>query len=76
MELPGTSYLYTMAMLGMTFIGFSAIVMQLRQTLGRAEKVIAASVAKNVLLAFESDAREGDELQVTQAVMARSFGVR
>jgi hypothetical protein len=63
MELPGTSYLYTMAMLGMTFIGFSAIVMQLRQTLGRAEKVIAASVAKNVLLAFESGAREGDELQ-------------
>jgi hypothetical protein len=35
MELPGTSYLYNMAMLGMTFIGFSAIVMQLRQTLGR-----------------------------------------
>jgi hypothetical protein len=35
MELPGTSYLYTMAVLGMTFIGFSAIVMQLRQTMGR-----------------------------------------
>jgi hypothetical protein len=35
MELPGTSFLYTMAILGMTFIGFSAIVMLLRQTLGR-----------------------------------------
>jgi hypothetical protein len=35
MELPGTSYLYTMAVLGITFIGFSAIVMQLRQSLGR-----------------------------------------
>ena len=35
MELPGTAYLYTMALLGMTFIGFSAIVMLLRQTLGR-----------------------------------------
>jgi hypothetical protein len=33
MELPGTSYLYTMAILAMTFIGFSAIVMLLRQTL-------------------------------------------
>jgi hypothetical protein len=35
MELPGTSYLFTVAILGMTFIGFSAIVMLLRQTLGR-----------------------------------------
>ena len=35
MELPGASFLYTMAILGMTFIGFSAIVMLLRQTLGR-----------------------------------------
>jgi hypothetical protein len=35
MELPGTAYLYTIAVLGMTFIGFSAIVMLLRQTLGR-----------------------------------------
>jgi hypothetical protein len=35
MELPGTSYLYTVAILGMTFIGFSVIVMLLRQTLGR-----------------------------------------
>ena len=33
MESP-ISYLYTMAILGMTFIGFSAIVMLLRQTLG------------------------------------------
>jgi hypothetical protein len=33
MELPGTAYLFTMAMLAMTFIGFSAIVMLLRQTL-------------------------------------------
>jgi hypothetical protein len=35
MELPGTSYLYTVATLGMAFIGFSAVVMQLRQTMGR-----------------------------------------
>jgi len=35
MELPGTSYLYTVAVLAMTFIGFSAIVMQLRQTSDR-----------------------------------------
>jgi len=35
MEFPGASFLYTMAILGMTFIGFSAIVMLLRQTLGR-----------------------------------------
>jgi cation transport ATPase len=34
MELPGTAYLYTLATLAMTFIGFSAIVMILRQTLG------------------------------------------
>src|SRR5258708_6287575 len=35
MELPGTSYLYTVAMLGMTFVGFSVVVLLLRQTLGR-----------------------------------------
>jgi hypothetical protein len=35
MELPGTSYLCTLALLGMTFMGFAAIVMLLRQTLGR-----------------------------------------
>ena len=33
--MPGTSYLYTLALFGMTFIGFAAIVMLLRQTLGR-----------------------------------------
>ena len=35
MESPGTAYLYTIALLGMTFMGFAAIVMLLRQTLGR-----------------------------------------
>jgi hypothetical protein len=35
MDLPGTAYLYTIATLGMTFIGFAAIVLLLRQTLGR-----------------------------------------
>ena len=35
MESPGTTYLYTLALLGMTFMGFAAIVMLLRQTLGR-----------------------------------------
>lgn len=34
-ELPGAGYLYTLAILGMTFIGYSAVVMLLRQTLGR-----------------------------------------
>ena len=35
MESSATSYLLTMAVLGMTFMGFAAIVMLLRQTLGR-----------------------------------------
>src|SRR4029453_1656862 len=35
MELAGAPFLHTMGILGMTFIGFSAIVMLLRQTLGR-----------------------------------------
>lgn len=34
MDISGSAYLYTVAVLGMTFIGFSAIVMMLRQTLG------------------------------------------
>jgi hypothetical protein len=34
MELPGAIYLYTLATLAMTFIGFSAIVMIVRQSLG------------------------------------------
>jgi hypothetical protein len=34
MEIAGSDYLYTVAILGMTFIGFSAIVMMLRQTVG------------------------------------------
>jgi hypothetical protein len=34
MELPGALYLYTLASLAMTFIGFSTIVMTVRQTLG------------------------------------------
>ena len=36
MELPGAPFLYTMGIIGMTFIGFSAIVMLLRQTSGLA----------------------------------------
>ena len=35
MESPETAYLYTLALLGMTFMGFAAVVMLLRQTLGR-----------------------------------------
>lgn len=34
MEMAESGYLYTVAILGMTFIGFSAIVMLLRQTVG------------------------------------------
>jgi hypothetical protein len=34
MELPNTVYLYTLAMLAMTFVGFTAIVMVVRQSLG------------------------------------------
>lgn len=35
MEVTGAAYLYTIAVIGITFIGFSAIVMMLRQTSGR-----------------------------------------
>jgi hypothetical protein len=35
MELPGSTYLYTLATLAMTFAGFCAIVIVLRQTTGR-----------------------------------------
>jgi hypothetical protein len=35
MEPPAAAFLYTVSLLGMTFIGFSAIVMLLRQALGR-----------------------------------------
>jgi hypothetical protein len=35
MEGTGAAYLYTIAVIGITFIGFSAIVMMLRQTSGR-----------------------------------------
>lgn len=36
MELPGSAYLYTLAALAMTFAGFCAIVIVLRQTTGKA----------------------------------------
>jgi hypothetical protein len=35
MELPGSAYLYTLATLAMTFAGFCAIVIVLRQTTGQ-----------------------------------------
>ena len=35
MELPGSAYLYTLATLSMTFAGFCAIVIVLRQTIGK-----------------------------------------
>jgi hypothetical protein len=35
MELPGGPYLYTLAALAMTFVGFTTIVLILRQVLGR-----------------------------------------
>jgi hypothetical protein len=47
MESPETAYLYTIALLGITFMGFAAIVMLLRQTLGghvRAFDVLFARV--------------------------------
>lgn len=34
MELPGTGYLYTLATLAMTFVGFCAIVLVFRQSMG------------------------------------------
>jgi hypothetical protein len=34
MDLPGSTYLYTLAALSVTFVGFSALVIILRQTLG------------------------------------------
>jgi len=47
MESPGASYLYTLAILGISFMGFAAIVMLLRETLGgqvRAFDVLFARV--------------------------------
>jgi hypothetical protein len=35
MELPGSAYLYTLAALSMTFAGFCAVVIVIRQTMGR-----------------------------------------
>ena len=35
MELPGSAYLYTLATLSMTFVGFCAIVIVLRQAIGK-----------------------------------------
>ena len=35
MELPGSTYLYTLATLSMTFAGFCAVVIVLRQTIGK-----------------------------------------
>ena len=34
MDLPASAYLYTLAVMAMTFVGFTAIVMILRQSLG------------------------------------------
>src|SRR5258707_1237922 len=35
MELPGSAYMYTLASLSLTFVGFSGIVIVLRQTAGK-----------------------------------------
>jgi hypothetical protein len=34
LDLPGSTYLYTLAALSITFVGFSALVIYLRQTVG------------------------------------------
>jgi len=46
MELPNSSYLFTLAMLAITFVGFTAIVVILRQSLGSAFLPIDALVAR------------------------------
>jgi len=43
---PAAGYLYTVAVLGMTFIGFSASVMLVRQTLGRRLRAFDALFAR------------------------------
>jgi hypothetical protein len=46
MESSATSYLFTLSMLGMTFMGFAAVVMLLRQTLGSHLRVFDALFAR------------------------------
>jgi len=36
MELPGSGYLYALATISVTFVGFSSLVLVFRQTVGRA----------------------------------------
>ena len=45
MEVTGATYLYTVAVIGITFIGFSAIVMMLRQTSGEQSRPLDILVA-------------------------------
>ena len=45
MEVTGATYLYTVAVIGITFIGFSAIVMMLRQTSGEPSQPLDILVA-------------------------------
>ena len=46
MELANTGYLYTLAMLAMTFVGFTAIVMIFRQSLRATLSAFDALVAR------------------------------
>jgi hypothetical protein len=46
MELPSSGYLFTLALLAITFVGFTAIVVILRQSLGSAILPIDALVAR------------------------------
>lgn len=46
MESPGAAYLYTLALLGTTFMGFAAVVMLLRQTLAGHVGTFDVSVAR------------------------------
>ena len=51
MELPGSAYLYTLATLSMTFAGFSAIAIVLRQTIGKVvvSLLVTVGLVGNVL---------------------------
>ena len=54
MELPGSAYLYTLATLAMTFAGFCAIVIVLRQTTGKDISVSLSKTSNSAILMMQS----------------------
>jgi hypothetical protein len=50
MELPGTSYLYTIATLAITYAGFAALIVLFRQIIGGAVSNVDVFIIHNILL--------------------------